>query len=142
MHEALDRLIWDHRIPYCIIPDNTPELVAGEFKRKALRYGTSFKLVEAWTPNQNLAESAIQEIKRSYRWAMWKSNAPGILWDHCLELIAELRSNMVLNLSSLGGDSPHTKLTGNTADISHLVEFEWYQMVWYSNPGMEGRKLR
>ena len=47
-----------------------------------------------------------------------------ILWDHCLELMAKLRSNMVLNLPSLDGDSPHTKLTGDTGDISHLVEFE------------------
>ena len=50
VHEALDRLIWDHEIPHCIISDNAPELVAGEFKRKALKYGTSLKPVEAWTP--------------------------------------------------------------------------------------------
>ena len=55
---------------------------------------------------------------------MWKSNAQAILWDHCLELMAELRSNTVLNLSSLDGDSPHTKLTGDMGDILHLVEFK------------------
>ena len=31
-HEALEKLIQDHGIPNHIIPDNAPELVAGEFK--------------------------------------------------------------------------------------------------------------
>ena len=59
VHEALEKLIRDHGIPNHIIPDNSPELVAGEFKRKALKYGTTLKPIEAWMPNQNLAESAI-----------------------------------------------------------------------------------
>ena len=66
-HEALEKLIQDHGIPNHIIPDNTPELVAGEFKRKGLKYGTTLKPIEAWMPNQNLAESAIRELKRSYQ---------------------------------------------------------------------------
>ena len=52
---------------------------------------------------------------------MQKSKVPTILWDNCLEMMAELRSNMTLNLSSLDGDPPHTKLTGDMDDISCLV---------------------
>ena len=71
----------------------------------------------------------IRELKRSYHRAMHKSHAPAILWDHCLQLMAEIRRHTTLNLFSLEGETPHTVLTGETPDISYLVEFEWYQFV-------------
>ena len=52
--------------------------------------------------------------------------------------MAEIRRHTALNLFSLEGETPYTVLTGETPDVSHLVEFEWYQFVWYSNPGQEG----
>ena len=54
---------------------------------------------------------------------MHKLNAPAILWHHCMELMAELRSNTALELKNLNGDTPLTRLTGDTPNISHLVEF-------------------
>ena len=69
---------------------------------------------------------------------MRKSHTPAILWEHCLRLMAEIRRHTAPNLFSLEGETPHTILTGETPDISHLVEFEWYQFVWDLNPGQEG----
>jgi hypothetical protein len=34
----------------------------------------------------------------------------------------------------LGGDTSTTKLLGDTADISHLCQFSWYQYVWLIHP--------
>jgi hypothetical protein len=71
------------------------------------------------------------------------TNAPLVLWDHCMQLMSEIRSNTALNLFSLAGETPTTKLTGDMADISHLCEFSWYDPVWYINvtDPMQNKKL-
>jgi hypothetical protein len=63
--------------------------------------------------------------------AMHATNAPYVLWDHCMELMSEIRSHKALNIHVLDGDTLLTRLTGDTADISHLCEFAWYDPVWY-----------
>ena len=138
---ALEQSIFDYGVFNTLIPDNALELVGMEFKQKAQKFGCSIKQVEAYTPNQNKAEATIRELKRRYRRAMHKSHAPAILWDHYLQLIVEIRRHTALNLFSLEGGTPHTVLTGGTPDVSHLVEFEWYQFVWCLNPGQEGHRL-
>jgi hypothetical protein len=40
-----------------------------------------------------------------------------------MELMAAIRSHTALNLYSLQGETPHTVLTGDTGDISHICEF-------------------
>jgi hypothetical protein len=99
--------------------------------------------IEVYTHNQNLAESAIREPRRMYKRAMRETNAPHVLWDYCIELIADLRSHTALNILTLQGDTPNTRLTGDTIDISHLCEFRWYDEVWYIGPTdkMKNRKL-
>jgi hypothetical protein len=130
-HLALDQLHRDVGVFQLIIPDNAMEMVEGEFKKKALRAGSVIKPVEAYSHNQNLAESAIRDLRRMFRKAMRVSGAPYVLWDHCMELMSEIRSHTALNIHALDGDTPVTRLTGDTADISHLCEFAWYDPVWY-----------
>jgi hypothetical protein len=99
--------------------------------------------IEVYTHIQNLAESAIRELRRMYKRAMRETNAPHVLWDYCIELIADLCSHTALNILTLQGDTPNTRITGDTSDISHLCEFRWYDEVWYIDPTnkMENRKL-
>ena len=137
---SLEQLVDDMGIFNSIILDNAPELTAGEFKRTAQKFGSRICPVKAWMPNQNHAESAIRELKRMYRHAMWCTNAPAILWDHCIQLMAAICSCTALDLFALRGDTPITMLTSDTPDISHLVKHSWFDFVWYSNPGQEGRK--
>jgi hypothetical protein len=93
--------------------------------------------------NQNLAESGIRELRRMYRKAMTATNSPHVLWDRCLYLMAEIRSHTALEIPELQGDTPYTRLTGDTCDISHLCEFRWYDTVWYIDPldKLENKKL-
>jgi len=51
-----------------------------------------------------------------------------------MEHLANIRSHTALNIRELNGEVPATLMTGETADISHLVEFSWYQYVWYLSP--------
>ena len=138
---SLEQLIDDVGIFNSIILDNVPELMTGEFKRTAQKFGSRICPVEAWTPNQNRAESAIRELKCMYRCEMWRTNAPAILWDHCMQVMAAIDSHTALDLFALRGDTLSTMLTGDTPNISHLVEHSWFYFVWYSNPGQEERKL-
>jgi hypothetical protein len=133
-HQTLDRLHKEVGVFSTIVPDNAPELVSGDFRWKVVHPGSRIKLVEAYTHNQNLAESAIQEVRRMYRKAMLSTSSPHILWDYCLELMGDLRSHTTLDIPELDGDTLQTRITGDTVDISHLCEFSWFDTVWYVDP--------
>jgi hypothetical protein len=63
-----------------------------------------------------------------YRKAILATGSPHILWDYCLQLMAEIRSHSVLDILDLEGDTP---TTGDTSEILHLCKFAWYDHVWY-----------
>ena len=90
--------------------------------------------IEAYTPNANIAESVIRELKRTYRYTMTAKNVPEILWDRCIEWCAKVRSLTALNLRVLDGQVPETMMTGDTADVSHMVESGFFDYVWYITP--------
>jgi hypothetical protein len=105
------------------------ELTQGDFKRKALRSGVALLPIEAYTPNANLAEHVIRELKRSYKRTMIVTNSPDVLWDKCLQYLSLVRCHTTLSIRSLNGEVPATRLTGDTADI-----IGWYDWVWYISP--------
>ena len=57
--------------------------------------------IEAYTPNANLAEGVIRELKWHYRGDMLATGAPEVLLDWCLEWCALVRARSALNLWSL-----------------------------------------
>eukprot|EP00978_Attheya_sp_CCMP212_P027148 scaffold90568_cov29-Attheya_sp.AAC.1 len=62
---------------------------------------------------------------------MVKTKYPKVLWDDCLEYQAVLHSHTALDIYGIQGEVPETVVTGQTADISALAEFTWYQWVLY-----------
>ncbi len=60
-----------------------------------------------------------------------KTGSPKVLWDHCIELEALIRSNMSNDIYMTSGEVPETIMTGSTADISHICEFAWYGWVMF-----------
>jgi hypothetical protein len=75
---------------------------------------------------------------------MRTTKAPHVLWARCIYLMAEIRSHTALEILELAGDTPYTRLTGDTSDISHLCKFGWFDHIWYRNPlsKLDNRKLR
>jgi len=128
-HLYLDSLFSRVGILKRIIPDNAPALVQGDFKRKLLRASVDIKPVEAYSPNQNLAETRIRELKRAYQKLMRSTNCPAVLWDFAFEYVAEVGSQTTHPLHALQGDVPQTILLGDTADISHLCELGFCDFV-------------
>ena len=62
---------------------------------------------------------------------MKKSDFPARLWYYCAELQAEIRFHTAQYIHTLNGKDLEYVVTGNTADISQLVEFGWYQWIYY-----------
>ena len=145
-HKTLDNLFRTVGVPRVIIPDGGGELKQGEFARKASRAQSNIHPIEAYTPNANIAEDGIRELKRAYRRAMISTNTPACLWDLCLVHTALIRQHTVNSIRELQGRTPAARLTGDTDDISFLCEFGWYDYVWFSTPpsttdGMENKRL-
>ena len=144
-HYTLTELHHQVGIPHTMVSDDARELIAGEFRKKCLRAGTHLHPTEPYSPNQNLAESlGVREIKRMYRRAMQRTQSPLQLWDHCLSLMAKYRAYTATSNYILQGETPHTYLTNEQADISHLVQFGWYDFIWYLDPkedSLERRQL-
>ena len=60
---------------------------------------------------------------------MVRSGAPKRLWDDCLEREAYVRSFTAHDIYRLNGQVPETLVSGETADISPLALFKWYEWV-------------
>lgn len=104
----------------------------GEFCKKARAAGCQIRQTEPYSPWQNAAESAIRETKQAAGRKMATSQCPRKLWDHCMELEALIRSHTALDAYELQGQVPETIVSGQTADISPFVEYEWFEWVmWY-----------
>ena len=108
-------------VPRVMIPDNAKELTKGDFRKKCRRAQCAIQLIEARTPNANIAEHVIREVMRHFWRVMSETGAPEILWDYCLEWCALIRSHTALNIRQLNGKTPATMMTGDTSDISFIV---------------------
>ncbi len=125
---------WTSGVPRVLILDNAPELTQGLFKKKALQVQCPIKPIEAYTPNVNEAEMLNREPKRMLKRVMVETGSLEVLWDHWVVWCALVRSHTALNIRALEGEVPNTVITGDTADISFLAEFGWYQWVWFITP--------
>jgi hypothetical protein len=62
---------------------------------------------------------------------MFKTGSPKCLWDHCFELEAHVRSCTSNDIYMTAGQVPKTIMTRNTANISRIAEFGWYNWVMF-----------
>ena len=74
---------------------------------------------------------------------MLQMGLPKPLWDHSLELEALVHSCMSNNIYMTACQVPETIMTGNTADISHIAEFAWFDWVVFRHqvPGYPNNKM-
>ena len=86
---------------------------------------------EPYSPWQNPAELSGGIMKRRCKDIMRATNTPVVLWDYCLEYLAEVRNMTVGNKVALSDRTPFEHIHNFTPDISELLEFSWYQWVWY-----------
>ncbi len=114
-----------------MILDGSREQTLGNFKQKLRKADCHARQTEPYSPWQQAAEGCIRELKQGVSRKMMKTGSPKVLWDHCIELEALVRSNTSNDIYMTNGEVPETIMTGSTADISHICEFAWYDRVMF-----------
>ena len=128
-HETLSLLFSRDGVPNVMIMDGAREQVMGEFRKKCRQASLHVRQTEPHTPFSNAAESAIRELKKGVARQMVRAKAPKVLWDHCVEREALIRSNTAHPIYELNGQVPETLVSGETPDITTIAEFQWYEWV-------------
>ena len=140
-HHALRRFLFEIGIPSSLMTDNALELVQGEWRKLCNRHNIHMKSTEPHSPWQNLAESAGGYMKRNVSRLMGLTNTPTKFWDYCWEYFSEIKSNTATKNIYLNDRTPFEGVMGFTPDISELVRYAWYQVVWYHEP-VEGGQMK
>ena len=65
---------------------------------------------------------------------MIKTGSPKKLWDHCIILMVMISSCSTNRIFMTTGQVPETIMTGETAGISQICQFGWYDWVMYHDP--------
>jgi len=130
-HEALSLLFHRDGVPPVMVVDGSKEQTSADFRRKLKEADCHLRQTEPYSPWMQAAEGAIRELKRGVTRKMTRTRTPKVLWDHCIELEALIRSHSVNGIYEANGQTPETIMTGSTADISHICEYGWYDWVMF-----------
>ena len=106
-----------------------------EVRRFCRDIGSTLRALEENTPWSNKAELYIGLLKEAVRKDMKEADSPLPLWDYCLERRARINNMTAKDRFNLHGQNPHTLVTGDTADISNLCQFAWYEWVYFRDQG-------
>ncbi len=84
---------------------------------------------EAYHQHQNFGERRYQTIKQYVDRILDRSGAPAYCWLLCLLYVCYLLNR--LSTKSLDNKTPYFCLTGQMADISALLQYHFYEEVYY-----------
>ncbi len=105
-HETLSLLFHRDGVPPTMVLDGSKEQTHGDFMRKLCEADCHARQTEPYSPWQQAAESCIHELKRGVSRKMIKTGSPRVLWDHCIELEALIRSSTSNNVYMTDGKVP------------------------------------
>jgi hypothetical protein len=113
-------------------------LVQDNLRRAEIRHHVSAPR----RPKENLAEAAIQDIKKQWYQIMLKKQVPKRLWDYGISWVCET-GNFTTNSSRYSDNrTPLEIITGETPDISEYLEFGIYGWVLFkTNAGVTPPEL-
>ncbi len=102
-------------------------------KAKLREADCNARQTEPYSQWQQAAEGCICELKHGVSHKIIKTGSPRVLWDHCIELEALIRSLTSTSVYMTNGKVPETIMTGSTANMSHICEFGWYDWVMFQD---------
>jgi hypothetical protein len=140
-HETLSLLFHHDGVPLTMVFDGSKEQCQGDFKRKLCKIDCHARQTELFSLWQQAAEGCIHELKWAVSHKMIKTGSPRVLWDHCIELEALIRSSTSNNIYMTNGKVPETIMTRSTANISHICEFGWYDWVMFRDNSPRSQTL-
>jgi hypothetical protein len=130
-HETLSLLFQRDGVLPTMVLDGLKEQCKGDFKRKLHETDCHARQTEPYSPWQQAAEGCIRELKCGVSRKMIKTGSPRVLWDHCIELEALIRSSTSNTVYMTSGKVPETIMTGSSANISHICEFGRFDWVMF-----------
>ncbi len=132
MAETLQDFIRKWGAPDALLSDNAKSEISKNVKRILREYGIKDMQTEPHHPNQNLAERRIQDVKNLTNTLMDRTGTPPHLWYLATEYSVYLLNHLASR--TLKWKTPIEVSTGETPDISNLLQLHWYQQVYYYDP--------
>ncbi len=130
-HETLSLSFHRDGVPPTMVFDGSKEQCKGDFKRKLCMAYCHARQTEPYSLWQQAVEGWIHELKQGVSRKMIKTSSPRVIWDHCIELEALIRSSTSNNKYMTNGKVPETIMTSSTTNISHICGFGWYDWVMF-----------
>ena len=109
--------------------DNAQSETGKRVKKILREYCIKDQQSEAGQQNQNLAESRIGEMKISTNVMMDRTGTPTDLWYLCMKYVVYLLNHLAVR--KLDWRTSIEVTTGETPDMSNLLQFHWYEKVYY-----------
>jgi hypothetical protein len=129
MVETLQDFIRQWGAPSRLLTDSAKVETSKVVKDVLRMYGIKDMQSEANHQHQNYAERRVQEVKNTANIVMDRVNAPNHLWYLCLQYVVQVLNHLAT--PSLNNRTPIEKAFGVTPDLSGLLQFYFYQPVFY-----------
>ncbi len=128
-HETLSLVFQCNGVPLTMVTNDSKDQTQGGFRCKLKEADCHPRVTEPYSPWQQAAKDCKHDLKRGSSCKMINTGSSKSLWDYCLELKAYVHSCTSNDINMITGQVPETIMTGNTADISLIAEFGWYDWV-------------
>ena len=130
--DTLEDFIREFGAPYNLRNDNSKMQLGNNFREVLRKYNIKQSMTEPHHPQQNAAERKIQEVKKYTNMIMDRTGAPPKLWFLCMLYTVHLLNHTAME--ALKWRTPLEAAFGETPDISSLLQFEFYEPVYYLLP--------
>ena len=117
-----------HGAPDMLVSDNAKTQVGSAILEILRQYNIKQHTSEPHYQNQNYAERRIQDVLHITMAVMDRTRTPPEYWLLCMQYVVYL-----LNHTSSNGQVPLTKAHGQPTDCSALLQFRWFEPVYYQN---------
>ena len=127
---ALQKFVAEVGRPRILKSGRAPETLGDHtpFNSFCRKFHIQCKYWETGRHEGNRAESAIRELKRRWKFDMYRKQVPHRFWDKALVYHGEI---LTLLSERQDGKTGWEHVLGQTPDISNWLEFTFYCPVWY-----------
>src|SRR5688500_15736385 len=127
--ETLQDFIRQWGAPSGLMSDSAKDETSKAVKDILRMYNIKDMQSETNHQHQNYAEQKIQQVKSTSNVVMDRVGAPNYLWYLCLKYVGQVLNNLAT--PRLNNRTPIEKAFGVTPDLSGLLQFYFYQPVFY-----------
>jgi len=128
--QALKAFCREVGVPERLVCDPHPTQKSAAVKKFLQQVGTRLRVLERGTQWADLAEKFIGLLKNGVRADLRESNAPMVFWDYCLERRVQIMNLTARRTHRLQGLNPYTATKFESADISNIATFGWFEWVY------------